>query len=60
MSSKWLRRKGAEWQSARSSPARIPRRREEPDLPCECHFDGDRFDPRGCPAHEPEVQLPWA
>lgn len=29
------------------------------DPPCECHLAGDTFDPRGCPAHDPEVQ-PWA
>jgi hypothetical protein len=30
------------------------------DPPCECHFAGDTFDPRGCPAPDPEVKQPWA
>ena len=59
MSRKWIRRKGVEWQSARTSPAIVPTPREE-DPPCECHFVGDTFDPRGCPAHDPEVRQPWA
>jgi hypothetical protein len=59
MSRKWIRRKGVEWQTARTSPARALMARRE-DEPCECHFDGDRYDPRGCPAHDPEVRQPWA
>jgi len=33
----------------------------DPDLdpPCECHMDGDTFDPAGCPAHDKEMQT-WA
>ena len=59
MSRKWIRRKGVEWQTARTSPARALRARHE-DEPCQCHFVGDTFDPRGCPAHDPEVRQPWA
>ena len=34
--------------------------RPDYDPACECHFAGDTFDPRGCPAHDPEVKQPWA